>query len=542
MPNETTQTSIQLKDSAWLDSIWSIVLPVVSAMLVIGTLPPINFWVLGFISIAPIYLFIKINMHSSWQRISLGGFIFSFIFSTFLMSQTVLQFHWIKEAYLFSTIVKLAFIPILVAMSLFSSCSILFLRYTLRYIQERIYKDECFKSEFLSILTAALVWTISEWIIKKGMFNIEYSIIGYPAHNTFFVSLASVGGVFLTVFFVALINMSIGSFIYHIYKYRTESKTQKGFYFFAYTQPSLAPLLMICLTFGTTFAIYKYDSYLLSSTSVETKTLKIATIQDQDRTGETFGKEVNGHFHFKTLEDLIQKANSASPDIIIYPFAPWDGVIYDKKKDTKDIPLFNKNVFATSFETFGEWENTYVASGTIFATWATTYRDGNFYNEITFWKNGVLLGVHQKEYLFPFLDYTPKFAQSRGLYTTAVDGIPGTSTLKEKIGGVQMGALVCSEVTHPVEDSTSRYSDLILSIGSEAFFTSGVAGDLNVANASYRAAESGKPVIRANRFGPSAFIDQTGKTIAYMPYGVTGVLVSDITIPIKNQKPFYFRP
>lgn len=525
-PTQTIQSS---------DSIWSVSLPAIASVLVIATLPPFNFWPIGFFAVAPIYFFIKINIHASWWRIMLGGVIFSFIFSAFLMAQTLLQFHWIEEAYLFSTLVKISFIPLLALICLLSSLNFLILRLLLR------------KSEVFNICIVALAWTASEWVIKMTMFSIEYSILGYPAHNTFFVTLAgvsvfgAVGGVFLVVFCMALINMSVGSILFEIFKRKNISKT------------ITAPLIIIIGTFLVGYCAHIYQSSHLRSQSTGFKSVKIATIQDQDRIGETFGKETEGVFEFKTLEGLLKIAYGESPDIIIYPFAPWNGVIYSKdsrSRDTKsssmnsssslsvDPIIFDKDIFAVSFEAFGEWEKKHVAGTTVFVTWATTYRDTKFYNEVTYWKNGKLIGTHQKEHLFPFLDYSPKIAQSFGLYTTAIDGTSGTSTLQEKINDVQVGALVCSEVTHPVDDSTSRESDLILSIGSEAFFSSSIAGELNLANASYRAAESGIPIIRANRFGPSAFIDQTGKTVSYMPYGVTGVLVDTIQVPISDR----FRP
>lgn len=511
--------------AATTNHIWSIILPVIASILVIATLPPFNLWPIGFFSIAPIYLFLKINLKASSARILLGGFIFSFIFSAFLMAQTILQFHWIEEAYLFSTLVKISFIPLLILISLLSSINFLILRYILR------------KNEILNILFISLVWTFSEWIIRMCMFKIEYSILGYPAHNSFFITLAgisSIGNIFLVVFFLALINTAIGSILFEFFEVYKAHKLHNKFKKISMTEARvlLAPLSIIVVAFSIGYYANAYQTNHLLKQVKESRTLKIATIQDQDRIGETFGKETNGVFHFKTLEGLLLTARSENPDIIIYPFAPWNGVIYDKEQDSVQASTFNKDVFAVSFRAFGKWQKEHVASSTVFVTWATTYRDKEFYNEITYWKDGQLLGVHQKEHLFPFLDYTPAITQSQGLYTTAVDITPGTTTLQEKINGAQIGALVCSEVTHPISDSTSHDSDIVLSIGSEAFFSSGIAGDLNVANAAYRAAESGKPVIRANRFGPSAFMDQTGKTIAYMPFGVTGVLVDTIQVPI----------
>ncbi len=525
-----------------------ILLPVISAILVIGTLPPLNFWFLGFFSLAPLYIFVSITVRTSWKKVAWGGFIFGVLFSAFLMTLTILQFHWIEGAHLFSTLVKFSFIPLLIVMGIFASVSILVSRFLIITIArssvkilvpEHMFSNTRFVKllsasiEFFTILSATVVWTVSEWIIRKLMFGIEYSIIGYPAHNTFFISLASIGGVFLTVFFVTLINMSIGSFLYQTYKHR---KSFRNSY-----HRCLPSVLFIFLSISLGLLANRYSNNLVHEDSAKNVNLKVALIQDQNREENTFGSEVQGVFRFKALETLMHKANEQAPDMIIYPFAPWNGVLYDKEKDKQDIPLYNKDIFATSFQTFGAWQKIHTRDDTVFVTWATTYRDKKFYNEITFWKNGELIGYHQKEHLFPFLDYTPKFAQSRGLYTTAVDGTPGTTTLDEKIHNIDMGALVCSEVTHQIFKSTSKASDLVLSLGSEAFFSNGIAGDLNVASAAYRAAESGKAVIRANRFGPSAFIDGTGKKTSYVPFGTTGVYIHNISVPLSSRDPFYAR-
>lgn len=543
-----------------------ILLPIVSAILVIGTLPPLNFWFLGFLALAPLYIFVSITVRTSWKKVAWGGFIFGVLFSAFLMTLTILQFHWIEGAHLFSTLVKFSFIPLLIVMGFFASVSILVSRFLIITIARSSVKilvpEHMFSSkkfvkilsgliELFTILSATVVWTLSEWVIRKLMFGIEYSIIGYPAHNTFFISLASVGGVFLTVFAVTLINMSIGSLLYQSYKYMTTRKRSVGqanpnnesfVNSYSLTPARCLPsIFFILISISLGLLANRYSNNLVTAESAKNVNLKVALIQDQNRKDNTFGGEVQGVFRFKTLENLMHKANEQAPDMIIYPFAPWNGVIYDKEKDKQDIPLYNKDVFATSFQTFGAWQKIHTRNDTVFVTWATTYRDKKFYNEITFWKNGELIGYHQKEHLFPFLDYTPKFAQSYGLYTTAVDGTPGTTTLSEKIHNIDMGALVCSEVTHQIFKSTSKSSDLVLSLGSEAFFSNGIAGDLNVASAAYRAAESGKSVIRANRFGPSAFIDGTGKKTSYVPFGTTGFYIHNVSVPLNNRDPFYAR-
>lgn len=494
-----------------IDYAW-ILLPLSTIILLTATIPPINFWPLGFIALAPLYLFAAIYSTSGyWKRLMWGGFFVGAVFSAIILSLTVLQFNWIKEAHIFTNAVKLLFIPSMLLIGVIGATGMLFPK----MLPSR--------NPFLNVFAFAAGWTIAEWLIKKLLFNLEYSILGYPATFTFFLPLAKIGGVLLLVFVIALINASIGSLaFYAVTAWRKTIPPEK------IRSGMLASASIIIAVIALPFIAERFRSHMASGSAQEP--LSVAIIQNQDRGAGAFGQEINGVFRFPGIEKQIAEANALSPDVIIYPFAPWAGAI----GENKDNSVFDRQVLATDFSTFGQWENTYVKKDVVFITWNTAYRNGQFFNELDFWKNGEIIGVYQKKALFPFMDYTPSLAQSLGLYTTPYDATPGILTSGVPLRGISIGGLVCSEVSTPVDEHSLSDVDLILAIGSEAIFSNGFAGELNLANAQYRAAEGGRPAIRANRFGPSAFISDRGEVLSSMPYGTQGIFFGTIEVDTDN--------
>lgn len=133
------------------------------------------------------------------------------------------------------------------------------------------------------------------------------------------------------------------------------------------------------------------------------------------------------------------------------------------------------------------------------------------------------------------MDYTPQWSQRLGVYSLPYDGTAGTSTAPISIGKTSVGNLVCSEVSRP--DSArenGKTADVLFAIGSEAMFTNSFPNEFNLLNAQLRATESGRMVIRANKFGPSAVIDARGNIISEMPYNQSGILFAKI--PIQTER------
>jgi apolipoprotein N-acyltransferase len=236
------------------------------------------------------------------------------------------------------------------------------------------------------------------------------------------------------------------------------------------------------------------------------------------------------------LESFLKEAQALNPDVVIYPFSPWSGVI----SDIVDNTHFDREVIAVDFKTFGAWLKAHLRPETTFVLWGTALRDGQYANEIEFWKNGELVSTYQKRKLFAFMDYTPIWAQSVGIYSTPFDATAGTSTNPVKINDVTVGGLVCSEVTSSaLSQENGSDADMVFAIGSEAMFTNPLAGEFNLLNTQLRATETRRPFIRANKFGPSALVDKNGNIIEKMGYGKSGILFGTVEIEETKSVIFY---
>ncbi|MEK7514503.1 MAG: nitrilase-related carbon-nitrogen hydrolase, partial [Patescibacteria group bacterium] len=383
------------------------------------------------------------------------------------------------------------------------------------------------------------LFSIIEWVLGTLLVGFNYSSLSYAAvHFSPIRAAASIGGALLVAFIVVFGNVALGEVLLFLEQLKSSKNTKdtvtqkKKFWWL----PSFIPIILwvvMLLVFSLPNILFKNNSDAVKSS------ISIAVIQDQDRDIESvFGEVIDGAFHSIRLESRIQEAGMLNPDIIIYPFSPWSGVI----SDTMDNTSFNKEVIAVDFKTFGAWLKANVAPETTFVLWGTALREGQYVNEIEFWKNGELVGAYQKRKIFPFLDYTPMWAQSMGIYSTPFDATAGTSTRPVEINGVTIGSLVCSEVMDPlIAWENARNADIVFAVGSEAVFTNPLAGEFNLINAQLRATETRRPIIRANKLGPSAIIDSNGVIIEKMDYGESGILFGKIEMGKNKPETLYGR-
>ena len=483
--------------------------PVISALVLVLTLPPFNFWPIVFFALIPMYIFIFTE--NSFFKVFIGGILFGLIFSSYLSFLTLLSFTWIPEAHLFSSIIKALSIPIVLLMSTISA-------FTWIYILIIRKKTKNALERSLLFGTFALV----EWVIGKILFGFNYGSLAYAAGQFELVRLAgSFGGVFLITFLVVFINASIAEILFYFMKEKNERSTY-----------SFIPIYIVLIILVGLF-FYKDISKKYSFKDT-TSAISVSILQNNARKESTaFGSIENGHFRLKSLEKQLYEARKSKPDVIIYPFSPWVGVL----SDTLDNSNFNKKVVAIDFKIFSEWLNKYVPQGTIFITWNTLLKDKKFWNEMDYWRGGKLIDSYRKRKLFPFFDYTPKWSKNFGLYTTPYDATAGNNTSPVYIGDIAIGNLVCSEIIGPqIIKENGVSSDIIFSVGSEAMFSNQLASEFNLLNAQFRAVESGQPVVRANKFGPSAIIDQYGNIIQKLEYNENGILSGNVIIgtPIKT--------
>ena len=483
----------------------SYLFPVVSAFALLITLPPFNLWPLILVALVPLYIFVY--QEKNRRRVFFGGLFFGLIFSGSLSFMVFSSFSWIPEAYLFSNSVKLLAVPVV----LFISAVIALVVYLSKVLMPR--------TLFGRAMLLGTLFAVIEWIMSNVLVGFNYGSLAYAAsHIPALRFLASIGGTSLVTFAVAFGNAAFAEALWFLFE------TKKR---------NFGLLTPLCI-FGAIIGASSFYQYILSAApAAASSSVSVAVIQDSTRKkGEAFGTVVDGSFQFPLLEKRVKEALALHPDIIIYPFSPWVGVIADRL----DNSGFTTDVVGMDFAIFKKWLTTHIPPEITLVTWDTRLEGGKYWSEIDFWRGGALAGSYRKVKLFPFFDYTPQWAQKLGIYSTPIDGTAGTSISPINIGKAVIGNLVCSEISRPESGrENGKNADVLFAIGSEAMFTSPLASEFNLLNAQLRATESGRYIIRANKFGSSALIDPYGNIVKEIAHNQSGVLFVEVPIQTEHR-------
>lgn len=466
------------------------ILPALSGALLVLSFHPFNVWPLGFIALVPLYYFVAAYRHSRW-RIFLGGGIAGGLFAFCLSYFTIIQFHWLPEAYLFVGAVRLAVVPITLLGA--AVCGVAML----------VYAELRSHSLFLNTSVGAAVYVLSELSLQAIFGGYYLATLGYIAVPlTPLLGFAALGGGALLSFVVAWVNTLIVELL-------------------ARGRPAVREIILLLAGVAGAAALLVGQTYYLRTP--QTGDVSVALIQAGVRTEGHFGKVAGSRFIFPWLGQTLEAAAQRDPALIVYPFSPVEGALYRTHQ-----PL-NKNVLVASESQFGAFLNDHVPPASAVLTWNTLY-DGNFYNEYQLWRGGAVESEYQKRDLFPFMDYTPYWAQRIGLYSTPFDVSAGDDNLPV-LNGMPLGALVCSEVHNTaLARADARRAPLIIAVGSEAMFVDDVASNFSLKAAQLRAAENNTPVVRGNVLGPSAIIARDGSLIAYAPSRKEAILNADIPL------------
>ena len=497
--------------------------PALSAILLVLSFYPFDFWFLGFIALVPLFYFINFSNKLPFYKIFWAGFFVGAIFSAILSFFTLIQFYWLPETYLFIWLVRLSFIPVMIIGGIFAGVAVVL------YRKFRL-------DSLVDIFIGAAVWVSIEWLIYNIFSGFHFGLLAYILHKTPLISLASVGGVFFVSFLVVLVNVLIVSMLLRVLY--SEAYWEYPNKHFSYN-PFLSIIKIIFIfvvVFLITGVIYKINNFYLYNQKGIADFSSFAIIQIQDRKTEAFGEFRNDEFLFKRLEKLIKSANKLNPNFIIYPFSPFNGLLSEKK----EAPIFDREAIVGNFENFGKWVIKNISSNSIFITWNNVFRDNQPYNEYNFWQGEKQIAYYQKRALFPFMDYTPDFAKKIGLYSTPFDALAGTTDRRISFGNLKISNLLCSEINKStLARKDSRWANIFLAIGSEAMFSDSIVGNFHIIVSQFVAAENNRPVVRVDRLGPSAIINNKGNVLTKLDYGEEGVLFEKIKYEINPKRTVY---
>lgn len=483
--------------------------PLLSTLLLIASFYPYRLWPFGFIALVPLIYVIEKNP-SAHMRVFLSGFTVGSLFPLALMYATVMEFTWLPEAHFFQTIIRWTSLPIALIIGLLYGSAVLFYVKKLRTVSIK-----------KNIFILALVWALTEWLITlcTGGYNLgilAHTIVTIP----FFVNFAAIGGIHFSSFIIILCNM----FLAFSLLIKQES----------HPLPFRRYVTLLTSTAGIIIALFFINTWYLRHNQTE-QTISIAVLQNSDRKEGAFGTFTHDTFSFEKLASLIREAkhSNPAPAIIIYPFSVAKEIL---SSSTSSFSY----VATAPLDEFSEWVKQ-TLDDTTFVTWNTLERNATFYNEVDYWQHGDIVASYQKTNLFPFMDYTPVWAQRFGLYSTVIDETPGgTGQRVFNFNTAHVGSAVCSEVnsTKTIRANTKQ-ANILLSIGSDAMFSDSFAAEFDLASAQFRSAENNVAIVRANRFGPSGFISSDGQIIKETAYSADGAFVVEVPYEESPRRTLY---
>ncbi len=150
-------------------------------------------------------------------------------------------------------------------------------------------------------------------------------------------------------------------------------------------------------------------------------------------------------------------------------------------------------------------------------------------------EDGSSRGTYRKMQLVPFGEYVPL----KGLLFfvgTLVDKVsafsPGTEPVVLEAGGVRTGVAICYEVVYPwiARAFTARGAELLTTITNDAWFGRSSAPYQHFQQASVRAVEQGRYLVRAANTGISGVVDPYGRTLQASPLFEEAALTADVRL------------
>lgn len=257
------------------------ILPLLSAILGIIAFLPANLYFLGFIFLAPLFVFFM-KEKKLW-RLVLGAFIFRIVFGLGTVYFTLEPITWISSS--------LIFIGLPISFFIFRKAINFFFA---KYLADFSIRQSAI-GYYAPLFSLPFFWILFDYLEAQYSFLPTYLI---TAGNIFgsspFAGLAGIGGLVFLTFFVAVINAIVANFIL---KFKTLKPKNLLYY-------SLAVFFII-------LAAWQISSYQIRKNSADynnrKNSLKIAAVS------------VNDRFNFGEIESLKNELAGKKIDLTVFP-------------------------------------------------------------------------------------------------------------------------------------------------------------------------------------------------------------------------------
>ncbi len=455
-------------------SLKHILLLLLSALLMELSFAPFNQCYFAFFALIPFFYVLQ-----NTNKAFLAGLIWGFIYSVFSINWLALNtgtYWW------------LATFSMLLA-SLFLALNYAFIAWLFRIIQN--------KNETLAFFSLPFLWVAIEFLRSFGTFGFPWLALGHSqAHNTAYIQLADIGGVYTVSLFLVLTNL----FLFFLLK----NYSKKRFF---------ALILVIIIPFI-------YGAFMLNANIAGSEELNFRIVQPNIPAKEKWLPQNRLPIIYK-LDSLSHSEHELKPDVIVWPetAVPYylRSSVHYKHLLQECSDSMNATLITGALDYYYPEDNCYASTNTmmVFEPGQKSMRP-KFYDKI---------------HLVPFGEFTPggdffdwmnnmEYGQSDFVHRNYRENLHMTKA------NIPFSPMICydSVFPHTLRSFSAKGSQYNILITNDVWFGRSMGPHQHAALAIVRSVETRKSMVRSANAGISMFIDEKGRVLDTLPLYTTGTL------------------
>ena len=348
-----------------------------------------------------------------------------------------------------------------------------------------------------AILLAPIFWTACEWA-RLGVTGQLWNALGYSqAFYSFLLGPATYGGVYAVSFLIVLINAAIALAI-----------LARG----AVSSLASAILVIALVAAAIVFSSLVNNPNLSSRSTLEVVALQpnvpMTLVKSTDELNQLRAR------HLTMSIEGLKDVSSERSRLVIWPESP----MYFTYAGDRSLQ--------TLVADFTKTNHTSLLLNSL-----EPAPDGGSYNSaLLVNEEGRLIAQYDKIRLMPFGEYVPlpQWLPGASLITAIVgEFTPGDKYTLMPISDHRAGVFICIESAYPwiARRMTAEGADFLINISNDGYLGPTAVMRQHLANAIFRAAENGRPLLRVTNTGLTAEISANGAVL-----DLTGPFQQDVRI------------
>jgi len=456
-----------------------------TALLLILSFPNFEFFPLAWIALVP--LLVVVARHPSPRRAFLLGSFVGFVF--FYATCYWLTYSMIHYGELPAALAYVLLIGPALVVGIFPGLFALMLALSVK------------KWGPWAVLLAPILWAAFEWI-RLGVTGQLWNALGYSqAYHSFLIQPARWGGVYLVSFLIVAINSLVALLILRRTRWTVA-----------------AALVMILAVAFVTYASRGTEMMLERLLSSQNRDVQIVAVQPNVpmtavKSVEQTSELIERHFSLST-RGLQSFGNTPNPKLVIWPESPMNFSYSTDAALRERLANFTKQNHTSL----------------LFNSLEPAPKDGAYNSALLINEEGRLISQYDKIRLMPFGEYVPLPQWLPG--ASLISGIvgeftPGDSYTLMPVGDRRAGVFICIEAAYPwiARRLSSDGAGVLINISNDGYLGPNAVMRQHLANAIFRAAENGRPVLRVTNTGLTALISARGEVL-----DLTGGFQTDVRV------------